>query len=170
MYVSGGPADYQSEPAEREITVHDILTQLSGLSTGFSVGPVGDIYRSYGITFSFRGMDLADYCDLLASMPLSFQPGTRWLYSSATDVVGRVVEVVSGMTLDRYFDEHIFGPLRMTDTAFFVPEDKQERFAQNYTQSREGLKPLPSIGKGSAGPRPTRSAPNSAGRSTKHCF
>jgi CubicO group peptidase (beta-lactamase class C family) len=91
-------------------------------------------------------MSLEEYCDLLGALPLVFQPGTRWLYSAATDVVGRVVEVVSGMPLDRYFEEHIFEPLGMTDTAFWVPEDKQNRFCTNYIRSpKEGLHELDSI-------------------------
>lgn len=133
-YVSGTPDDYKTEPTHRPITIHDILTHMSGLSTGFNQGPVGEIYRANGLGFGFRGLTLEEYCDKLASLPLAFQPGTRWLYSSATDVVGRVVEVVSGMTLDRYFDEHVFGPLGMTDTAFYVPDDKRDRFAQLYTR------------------------------------
>ena len=135
VYVSGTPDDYQTAPAAREVTIHDILTHMSGLSTGFQPGPVGDIYRKAGLGFGVRlDMNLEQYCDLLGSLPLVFHPGTRWLYSAATDVVGRVVEVVSGMPLDRYFDEHIFGPLGMTDTAFWVPEDKRDRFCtyRNY--------------------------------------
>jgi CubicO group peptidase (beta-lactamase class C family) len=134
VYVSGTPEDYRTEPLHRPVTIHDILTHMSGLSTGFNQGPVGEIYRANGLGFGFRGLDLETYCDKLASLPLAFQPGTRWLYSSATDVVGRVVEVVSGMTLDRYFEEKIFAPLGMTHTAFNVPEDKRDRFAQNYTR------------------------------------
>ena len=125
------------------MTIHDILTHMSGLSTGFQVGPVGEIYRAAGLGFGFRGLALEEYCDTLASLPLAFQPGTRWMYSSATDVVGRVVEVASGMSLDAYFDEHIFGPLGMTDTAFWVPEEKQDRFAQCYTRENKQLKPFP---------------------------
>ncbi len=144
VYSSGGTDDYITDPLDRPVSIHDILTHMSGLSAGFSQGPVGEIYRANGLGFGFRGLDLAEYCDKLSSLPLAFQPGTRWLYSSATDVVGRVVEVVSGMTLDRYFDEHIFGPLGMTDTAFFVPEDKQDRFAQNYTRQNRQLAVMPS--------------------------
>jgi CubicO group peptidase (beta-lactamase class C family) len=146
VYVSGGPEDYATEPADREITIHDILTHMSGLSTGFQPGPVGEIYRKAGLGFGVRlKMNLEEYCDLLGSLPLVFQPGTRWLYSSATDVVGRVVEVVSGMPLDRYFEEHIFEPLGMTDTAFWVPEDKRSRFCSNYTRSPNGLHEMDSI-------------------------
>jgi CubicO group peptidase (beta-lactamase class C family) len=144
VYVSGDADDYKTQAPMRPVTVHDILTHMSGLSTGFQVGPVGDIYRAAGLGFGFRGMNLEDYCNTLASLPLAFQPGTRWLYSAATDVVGRVVEVASGMTLDAYFDEHIFKPLGMTDTAFWVPEEKQDRFAQCYTRnSKKELVPFP---------------------------
>ena len=146
VYVSGDAEGYQTEAADREITIHDILTHMSGLSTGFQRGPVGSIYRKNGLGFGVRlNMDLAEYCDLLASLPLVFQPGTRWLYSSATDVVGRVVEVVSGMSLDRYFEEHVFGPIGMTDTAFWVPNDKADRFCTNYIRSTEGLHEVDTI-------------------------
>jgi CubicO group peptidase (beta-lactamase class C family) len=146
VYVSGDPEDYQTEPASRELTIHDILTHMSGLSTGFQPGPVGNIYRKAGLGFGVRlKMSLEEYCDLLGSLPLVFHPGTRWLYSAATDVVGRVVEVVSGMPLDRYFEERIFGPLGMTDTAFWVPSDKADRFCTNYLRSASGLHEMDSI-------------------------
>jgi CubicO group peptidase (beta-lactamase class C family) len=143
VYVSGGAEDFTTEEPQRPITIHDILTHMSGLSTGFQLGPVGDIYRAAGLGFGFRGMALEEYCDTLASLPLAYHPGERWLYSAATDVVGRVVEVVSGTTLDRYFDEHIFSPLGMTDTAFWVSEDKQDRFAQCYQRQNKQLVPFP---------------------------
>jgi CubicO group peptidase (beta-lactamase class C family) len=69
----------------------------------------------------------------LAKLPLAFQPGTRWEYSVSIDVLGRVVEVVSGKTLDQFFNEEIFGPLGMRETAFSVPETALERFAALYT-------------------------------------
>jgi CubicO group peptidase (beta-lactamase class C family) len=143
VYTGGGAEDYTTEEVDRAVTVHDILTHMSGLSTGFQIGPVGEIYRAAGLGFGFRDLNLEDYCDLLGSLPLAFQPGTRWMYSSATDVVGRVVEVASGMSIDKYFDEHIFKPLGMTDTAFWVPEDKQDRFAQCYMRENKQLKPFP---------------------------
>lgn len=143
VYAGGGPEDYETVEPDRPVTVHDILTHMSGLSTGFQVGPVGEIYRAAGLGFGFRGLTLADYCDTLASLPLAFQPGTRWMYSSATDVVGRVVEVASGLTLDKYFEQNIYEPLGMIDTAFWVPEDKQDRFAQCYMRESKELKPFP---------------------------
>jgi CubicO group peptidase (beta-lactamase class C family) len=132
VFAAGTADDYTTQPLERPITIHDILTHMSGLATGFQPGILGDIYRKAGLSFGFRGLALPEYCDLLASLPLAFQPGTKWLYSSATDVVGRVVEVVSGLSFAEYLERHIFEPLRMTDTAFWVPEDKLGRFAQNY--------------------------------------
>jgi CubicO group peptidase (beta-lactamase class C family) len=146
VYVSGTPDDYQTEPASRDITIHDIFTHMSGLSTGFQPGPVGGIYRDAGLGFGMRPkMDLEEYCNLLGSFPLVFHPGTRWLYSSATDVVGRVVEVVSGLPLDQYFAKNIFLPLGMTDTAFWVPEDKRDRFCTNYIRSADGLQETDTI-------------------------
>jgi CubicO group peptidase (beta-lactamase class C family) len=140
VHVSGGADDYATEPANREVTIHDILTHMSGLSTGFQPGPVGDIYRKAGLGFGVRlDMDLAQYCDVLGTLPLAFQPGTRWLYSSATDVVGRVVEVVSGMPLDAYLEENVFEPLGMIDTAFWVPEDRKDRFCTCYTRANGKL-------------------------------
>ena len=134
VYVSGDPTDYKTEPASRPVTIHDILTHMSGLSMALQIDPVAKIYAENGLGFGFRGLTLEEYCDLLGSLPLLFHPGTRWYYSAATDVVGRVVEVVSGMTLDRYLAENIFEPLGMVDTAFWVPEDKQDRFAELYAR------------------------------------
>lgn len=149
VYVDGDPeGDYTTEPAARDVTVHDILTHMAGLTSGFQPGPVGRIYRQAGLGFGVRpDMNLEQYCDLLGTFPLVFHPGTRWLYSSATDVVGRVVEVASGQPLDEYFDEHIFRPLGMTDTAFWVPEDKRDRFCTNYMREAKGFKETDTIEK-----------------------
>jgi len=142
VYVSGGPKDYATEPAERPVTIHDILTHMSGLSMTLQVDPVTKIYAEHGVRFGGRSLRLDEYSDLLGSLPLLFHPGTRWYYSAATDIVGRVVEVVSGMTLDAYLEENIFGPLGMVDTAFWVPEDKAQRFAELYTRRDRKLVPF----------------------------
>src|SRR5262249_42856046 len=75
---------------------------------------------------------LTDLIDKLADLPLSYHPGTSWEYSVATDVLGRVVEVVSGKTLDAFFRAHIYDPLGMVDTGFFVPEAEQGRLVAYY--------------------------------------
>jgi CubicO group peptidase (beta-lactamase class C family) len=144
VFKSGDAESYETEEPQRPMTIHDILTHMSGLGFSLGVDTVAEIYRKNGMGFGFRGLALPEYCDLLASLPLVFHPGTRWHYGASTDVVGRVVEVVSGMTLDRYLEERIFAPLGMTDSAFWVPPEKQERFAQNYIRRDRRLEPFPS--------------------------
>ena len=85
------------------------------------------------IIFGPRQGSLAEMTDRVAALPLAFQPGQRWEYSVAMDVIGRVVEVVSGQTLEAFFDAHILGPLGMSETAFRVPEGAKDRFAALYT-------------------------------------
>jgi CubicO group peptidase (beta-lactamase class C family) len=144
VFARGDAESYETEEPNRPVTIHDILTHMSGLGFSIGVGTVSEIYRKNGLGFGFRGMALPEYCDLLASLPLEFHPGTRWHYGASTDVVGRVVEVVSGMTFDAYLEERIFGPLGMVDTAFWVPPDKQHRLAQNYMRRDRQLVPFPS--------------------------
>lgn len=88
----------------------------------------------FGLGASPEGKDLAACCGLLAGLPLLFQPGTEWNYSWATDVLGRVVEVASGQSLDRFMTERIFGPLGMPDTAFWVGETDAPRLATRYVR------------------------------------
>jgi CubicO group peptidase (beta-lactamase class C family) len=83
-------------------------------------------------------MDLASACEAWAQLPLLFQPGTEWNYSVATDVLGRVVEVASGQTLDAFFAEHILGPLGMDETSFSVAPDDVDRLAALYVPGPEG--------------------------------
>ncbi len=134
VYVSGEPTDYTTEPAERPVNIHDILTHMAGLSMTLQIDPVAKIYAEHGVRWGGRGLDLEEYSNLLGSLPLLFQPGSRWYYSAATDICGRVVEVVSGMPLDEYLRQHIFDPLGMTDTDFWVPESKIDRFAALYAR------------------------------------
>jgi CubicO group peptidase (beta-lactamase class C family) len=104
------------------------------------------MYRAAGFEWGTpRGMDLAACCDAWAQLPLLFQPGAEWNYSVATDVLGRVVEIASGESLDGFFDRRIFRPLGMTDTGFAVPENHLDRLAVLYV-------PDPATG------RPVRSA------------
>ena len=91
------------------------------------------MYRTAGFEWGQpRGMDLAEACDVWAGIPLLFQPGTEWNYSLSVDVLGRLVEVISGQTLDQFLAERIFEPLGMVDTAFHVPEGEQGRLAALY--------------------------------------
>ena len=91
------------------------------------------MYRRAGFEWGAPpGSSLADCCDRWAELPLLFQPGTEWNYGVSTDVLGRVVEVLSGMSLDRFFEERILAPLKMVDTGFFVRDDQLERTARLY--------------------------------------
>ncbi|MGC8480330.1 MAG: serine hydrolase domain-containing protein, partial [Acidimicrobiales bacterium] len=121
-------------PALREITIWNLLTHTSGLTYGFHYAHVVDaIYRANGYDFGTPpGLGLAEICDQFASLPLLFQPGDEWNYSVATDVLGRVVEVASGLTLDQFFKSKIFDPLGMKETGFWVDESDAARVATLY--------------------------------------
>jgi methyl acetate hydrolase len=108
--VSGA---YKVRPAAEKITVRHLFTHTSGLGYGFTSPTVRDFKPREGETF--------------AAGPLMFEPGTDWLYGTSTDWLGRLVEKVSGQNLEEYFHDHIFVPLRMHDTSYNVPEDKQSR-------------------------------------------
>jgi CubicO group peptidase (beta-lactamase class C family) len=133
----GGPATAPGTvPATEPVRVWHLLTHTSGLTYGFHhAHATDDLYRLRGYEWgSPTGVDLAGACDAWASMPLAFQPGREWNYSVSTDVLGRVVEVASGMALDEFFRARIFGPLGMRDTTFGCERDDQrERLAALYS-------------------------------------
>jgi CubicO group peptidase (beta-lactamase class C family) len=139
VFAGGSDISYKTVPATEPIRIWHLLSHTSGLTYGFMRNhPVDAIYRARGYEWgSPRGADLAAICEDFASMPLLFQPGSEWSYSVATDVLGRVVEVVSGQRLDDFFASRIFGPLGMIDSAFFAQPDDQSRLAALYTRSPE---------------------------------
>jgi CubicO group peptidase (beta-lactamase class C family) len=112
-------------PATEPIRVWHLLTHTSGLTYGFHhAHPVDAMYRAAGHEWGTPpGADSAEVCRQWASMPLVFQPGSDWNYGVSTDVLGRLVEVVSGQPLDEFFEQRIFAPLGMTDTSFGLRED-----------------------------------------------
>ena len=117
------------EPLERPITLHHLMTHTSGLTYGiFGNTPVDRAYVEARVLVP----DLDGMVRKLAGLPLLFQPGERWNYSVSTDVLGKLIENVSGMTLDEFFEIRIFRPLGMRDTGFFVPESKVGRIATVY--------------------------------------
>jgi CubicO group peptidase (beta-lactamase class C family) len=134
VYTGGSALAPVTAPASEPIRVWHLLTHTAGLTYGFHhVHPVDAMYRKGGFEWGApRETDLASCCERWAQFPLLFEPGSRWNYSVATDVLGRLIEVISGQTLDAFFAERIFGPLGMDDTAFFVPEDKLSRLAALY--------------------------------------
>jgi CubicO group peptidase (beta-lactamase class C family) len=130
-----GPAEKpKTVPATEPMRMWHLLTHTAGLTYGFTrSSPVDEMYRLAGSDFAQPpGMDLAGLCDLWASMPLLFEPGTGWNYSVASDVVGRVVEVLTGQSLDEVFTERLFDPLGMTDTRWWVDQPDASRLAALY--------------------------------------
>jgi CubicO group peptidase (beta-lactamase class C family) len=118
-------------PAVRAVTVQDLLRHTSGLTYEFrGSGPVHRMYRSAKV--DSRAQSNAEQVATLGRMPLLHQPGTRWEYGRSTDVLGRLVEVLSGKTLSEFFEQHILAPLGMTDTAFHVPERHHSRIAEAF--------------------------------------
>jgi CubicO group peptidase (beta-lactamase class C family) len=124
VYVKGSALRPLTEPATEPIRVWHLLTHTSGLTYGFHhAHPVDAIYRAAGYEWGTPpGLDLAACSEAWAGFPLVFQPGSEWNYSVSTDVLGRLVEVVSGQSLDEFFAERIFGPLGMTDTGFWTED------------------------------------------------
>jgi CubicO group peptidase (beta-lactamase class C family) len=135
VYAKGSSTRPLTEPATEPIRVWHLLTHTAGLTYGFHhAHPVDELYRNAGYEWGApRGVDLAGACQAWAAMPLVFQPGSEWNYSVATDVLGRLVEVVSGKALDEFFAERILGPLGMRDTGFQIDAEGQAKLAALYT-------------------------------------
>lgn len=128
---------YRMEPARRQATIQDLLRHTSGLAYGEITQnvPVRNAYQAAGLyapgpqSYDNRSMSPAEFTARIAAAPLAHQPGTVNEYSQSTDVLGRVVEAVSGQRLEVFLEERLFRPLRMADTGFHVPADKANRLA-----------------------------------------
>ncbi|WP_322002582.1 serine hydrolase domain-containing protein [Marinobacter alexandrii] len=132
VYKAGSWPDFETQPATRAMTVRDLLTHMSGLTYGFlERTEVDAAYRQLKLDGSGT-LTLDKLVDRLADLPLEYSPGTAWNYSVSTDVLGYLVQKLSDKPLDNYFQEHIFGPLGMTDTGFQVPKAQLDRFAACY--------------------------------------
>jgi len=132
-------SSYTTVPAKRGITIRDLLTHTSGLDYAQIGSPnMKAIYAKAGIPAGFviHPQKLADAMDKLGTLPLVHQPGERFTYGLNTDVLGRLVEVVSGMSLDEFFRKRIFEPLNMKDTYFHLPDAKRPRLVSVYTEDR----------------------------------
>lgn len=156
VYVSGPPSAPVTAPATEPVRVHHLLTHTSGLTYGFNyLHPVDAIYRAKGYDFGWPPTaDLATAVRDWCTSPLLFQPGTRWNYSVATDVLGRLVEIWSGRPLDVFVRERILSPLGMTDTDWHCPDEKVERLAMLYVPSANGAVAVPDLAR--AATRPPR--------------
>ena len=134
MYSKGPANNPGTVPQEQPMTVFNLLTHTSGLTYGFLYASgVDHLYRQAGFELGTpEGLDLAGACDAWAAIPLLFQPGAEWNYSVSTDVLGRVVEVVSGQTLGEFIEDRICRPLGMADTSFWCTDEQADRFAALY--------------------------------------
>ena len=137
-----GKAVYALVPTERQMTIQDLLRHTSGLVYGSFTNhaQVKELYAKVGV--DWRDVTPAEQIERLAKVPLAHQPGTAWEYSLSTDVLGRVVEVVSGTTLSRFLSERVFTPLKMSDTAFLVTKEKAGRLAQPFATDKATGKPI----------------------------
>ena len=129
------------EPVRNPATVQDLLRHTAGLTYEF----LGDsaVQRQYAkVKIASRDRSNAEFSQTLAAVPLQFQPGSVWAYSRATDVLGRLVEVVSGQALSAFLQSDIFGPLGMVDTGFSVPPDQHHRIAEPFAHDPDGGVPM----------------------------
>jgi CubicO group peptidase (beta-lactamase class C family) len=133
----------ETRPASREIRIIDLLTHSAGLGYPFINSPVQKVYVENGIIdgLTEKAVKLEDQMVKLAEMPLLFDPGTAWNYGLNTDLLGRLVEVVSGKPLDQYFADEIFIPLQMTDTHFYLPSKDHDRLVSLYAAVDDDLVP-----------------------------
>src|SRR5580765_4647728 len=140
VFVGGNHPAWKTAPVERPMTIRDLLSHTSGLTYGFMERTnVDAAYRKLGVADQTRsGYTLQDMVDTLAELPLEFSPGTRWNYSVATDVIGHLIEVISGQRLDVYLRARILEPLGMRDTGFVLEDEQAARFAANYEGQGDG--------------------------------
>jgi CubicO group peptidase (beta-lactamase class C family) len=152
----GAPANvkFSTVKAKRPIQIRDLLTHCAGLTYGD--GPAVDLYKAaklHGWYLLDHDEMIAQAVDRLATLPLQGQPGEVYQYGYSTDVLGRFVEVVSGMPLDKFFEERIFKPLKMTDACFYPTADKAARLAPVYGINKDGALGRGEQGHFLAGPR-----------------
>ncbi|HEY7991000.1 MAG TPA: serine hydrolase domain-containing protein [Stellaceae bacterium] len=138
VYAGGTPEKYDTVAAKSPITFKQLLTHTSGLTYGFTGSPVSAIYQAAKFDFQTEEASLWQMMERLAKLPLLAQPGTEWNYSVSTDVLGALVETISGMGFDQFLKTRIFDPLGMKDTGFTVREDQRARFAANYEKAKGG--------------------------------
>ncbi len=135
VFVGGSSLRPATTPMAQPITIWHLMTHTAGLTYGWMHNhPVDAMYRSAGFDWDPPSeLDLAACCRRLARLPLRCQPGSEWNYSVATDVLGRVVEIASGLALEEFFAERIFGPLKMSETSFFAEGEAAGKLAVLYS-------------------------------------
>ena len=137
-----GATKYVNVPTDRDVNIQDLLRHTSGIVYGqYTSHPkVTELYAKEGV--DWKDVTPAEQIERLAKMPLAHQPGTTFEYSLSVDVLGRVIEAITGMTLGQFLRERIFAPLAMTDSAFIVPPEKRDRLSQPFAIDRASEKPI----------------------------
>src|SRR6185312_15986504 len=145
VYRHGMAAAPVTVRAAEPMLIWHLLTHTSGLTYGFQqANAVDEAYRAAGFFLDPPpDHDLASACEVWAGLPLLFEPGAEWNYSVSTDVLGHVIEVVSGQSLDEFFAERIFAPLGMSDTGFAVSEAQRARMGALYVTGPESGSAVP---------------------------
>jgi CubicO group peptidase (beta-lactamase class C family) len=139
VYQAGTLGAFQTAAPARPMQVVDLMRHTSGLTYGMQQRTAVDAaYRRLELENPYGERDLAGLIRTLAELPLDFSPGEAWNYSVSTEVVGHLIETITGRRLDQVFEERIFEPLGMTDTGFFVREDQRDRFAACYEARPDG--------------------------------
>ena len=147
--VANPAGGYSVVPAKRPITIRDLLTHTSGISYGY--GTAEKAWKDAGITgwyFADRKEPVSAVVARMAALPMAAQPGEAFVYGYSTDILGVIVEKVSGKTLDAFLSERLIQPLGMKDTSFYLPRDKTARLATVYAAGEGGVKPAPASGQG----------------------
>jgi CubicO group peptidase (beta-lactamase class C family) len=140
VFVAGMPPLFQTKPVARPMQIVDLLRHTSGLTYGFQQrSNVDAAYRAKKIGEVEKAGTMQTMIDDLAGIPLEFSPGEAWNYSVSTDVLGYLIEKISGKPFEQFLKERIFDPLGMKDTDFFVPKDKAHRFAACYNATPGGM-------------------------------
>jgi CubicO group peptidase (beta-lactamase class C family) len=146
VYQAGVYPNFLTSKPERDMSIKDLLTHMSGLTYNFMYKTnVDAAHRSSDL---MRSESLEEFVNTLSKLPLEFSPGKKWNYSVSTDVLGYLIEQVSGQSLDEYFKKNIFEPLGMEDTDFECPDDKLSRLASLYEYNQSGkpkLMKVPSL-------------------------
>ncbi|WP_420635882.1 serine hydrolase domain-containing protein [Candidatus Palauibacter sp.] len=145
--VADGAGGYEIVPASRPITIRDLLTHTAGI--GYGGGPGAELWADAGIQgwyFAHRDEPIRETVRRMAALPMDAQPGERFVYGYSTDILGALVEDVSGEPLDAFLRTRIFEPLGMVDTHFYLPEEKRDRLSVVYSASADGLAPAPDPG------------------------
>ena len=134
VYQSGSIENLITEPPKRKMIIHDLLTHRSGLTHHFNESAIAQLYLDKGVTIARSPEKLSpdEYIKIISDIPLEFSPGEYFNYSISTDILGFIIERISGMTLEEYLSEKIIDPLGMNDTTFHIDKSKLDRFSSCY--------------------------------------